>query len=207
MFALTDDRIKQLQEALVALASDQCLGVSVPFFTSEEISALCDMVDTLPMRKARDRVSHKGIVVHQDFDICFPAPKDGYLGIICQMLEDGMNTANSRLKIPVFAEPLELNDRAIQRYPKASKGIGVHRDGLRYRQIVIIITLAGESRFCLCDDRDGNGAVVLNDTPGHLVLLSAPGFANRDGDNGRPLHFVDQVSGGRLSIGLRQESA
>lgn len=207
MFALTDDRIDQLKEALIALAADQYLGVSVPFFTADEIAVLTDMAEALPMRRATDRVSHKGGVVHQDFDICFPAPREGHLEVICQMLEDGLNTANGRLETPVFSEPLYLNDRAIQRYPKGSKGIGVHRDGLRYRQIVIIITLAGKSRLCLCDDRNGNGAVALNDHPGQLVLLSAPGFANRDGDHGRPLHFVDQVDGGRLSIGLRQEFA
>jgi len=207
MFALTNDRIDQLKKALIALAADQCLGVSVPFFSADEVAALTDMADALPMRRARDRVSHKGVVVHQDFDICFPAPREGYLGVICQMLEQGLNSANDRLETPVFSQPLDLNDRAVQRYPKGSKGIGVHRDGLRYRQIVIIITLAGESRFCLCDDRDGNGAAVLNDQPGQLVLLSAPGFAHRDGNNGRPLHFVDQVDGGRLSIGLRQEFA
>ncbi len=207
MFALTNDRIDQLTEALIALTADQCLGVSVPFFTADEIAALTDMAEALPMRRARDRVSHKGVVVHQDFEICFPAPREGYLGVICQMLEHGLNSANDKLETPVFSVPLDLNDRAIQRYPKGSKGIGVHRDGLRYRQIVIIITLAGESRFCLCDDRDGNGAVVLDDRPGQLVLLSAPGFAHRDGDDGRPLHFVDQVDGGRLSIGLRQDIA
>ncbi len=101
--------------------------------------------------------------------------------------------------------PYQINDLAVQDYPAQSKGIGIHRDGLKYRQIVIIITLAGQSRLCLCQDRDGKGISVIDDSPGRLVLLSAPGFAGRDGDNGRALHFVDQVTDGRLSIGLRQE--
>jgi len=58
MFALTDDRIDQLKEALIALAADQCLGVSVPFFTADEIAVLTDMAEALPMRRATDRVSY-----------------------------------------------------------------------------------------------------------------------------------------------------
>ena len=78
----------------------------------------------------------------------------------------------------------------------SSGGIGIHRDALRYQGLVFIITLAGESRFCLCDDREGNGARPLDDSPGRLTILSAPGFNGRDGEAARPLHFVDQVEGG-----------
>jgi hypothetical protein len=35
------------------------------------------------------------------------------------------------------------------------------------------------------------------------VLLSADGFAGRSGEDARPLHGVDRVSGGRLSLGFR----
>jgi hypothetical protein len=35
------------------------------------------------------------------------------------------------------------------------------------------------------------------------VLMSADGFAGRQGDSARPLHGVDRVTGGRLSLGFR----
>ena len=43
----------------------------------------------------------------------------------------------------------------------------------------------------------------IDDRPGRLVLLSAEGFAGRSGEDARPLHGVDRVNGGRLSLGFR----
>lgn len=205
MFALTESRLNELTKALANLSQDHCLGHSFPFFSEDELAELVDEAKSLPKRRARDRVSHKGVVVFQDFDICFPAPRQRAMDKLCHLLETGLNQASARLDRPVLAKPYYINDLAVQDYPSGSKGIGIHRDGLRYRQLVIIITLAGQSRLCLCQDRDGRGEMVIDDSPGRLVLLSAPDFAGRDGENGRPLHFVDQVSKGRLSIGLRQE--
>lgn len=205
MYALTEDRCHILTRALIDLSQDQCLGLSIPFFSGDEISDLKKEAEALPKRRARDRVSHKGNIVFQDFHISFPAPRRGALDRLCHLLESGLNQANAALSNPVLTMPYHINDLAVQDYPAQSKGIGIHRDGLKYRQIVIIITLAGQSRLCLCRDREGNGISVIDDSPGRLVLLSAPDFAGRDGHNGRALHFVDQVTDGRLSIGLRQE--
>ena len=46
---------------------------------------------------------------------------------------------------------------------------------------------------------------VLDDSPGQLLLLAAPGFSGLADPKKRPLHAVDQVTGGRLSLGLRHE--
>ena len=105
-----------------------------------------------------------------------------------------------------LSDKLILNDVAVQHYHPNSKGIGVHRDALRYRGLVFIITLAGESRLAICEDRDGNGAEVVDDTPGRIAILSAAGFAGREGEDARALHKVDMVTKGRLSIGLRHDS-
>jgi hypothetical protein len=37
------------------------------------------------------------------------------------------------------------------------------------------------------------------------VLLTASGFDGRDDENVRPLHTVDQITDGRLSLGFRYE--
>ena len=113
--------------------------------------------------------------------------------------------------VPPFQAPpsgpativLLLDDFAIQRYPAGSRGIGIHRDGKRYKHIVVIITLAGRSRLFSTATRDGQQRRPIDDRPGRLVLLSADGFAGRYDEDSRPLHGVDQVQGGRLSIGLR----
>ena len=74
---------------------------------------------------------------------------------------------------------------------------------MKYRQIVVIITLDGASRLFTCADRQGSAKRRIDDRPGRLVLLSADGFAGRSGEDARPLHGVDRVSGGRLSLGFR----
>ena len=69
----------------------------------------------------------------------------------------------------------------------------------------MIATLAGNSRLFATNSRDGQQRLIINDKPGRIVLLSAPSFAGREGEVARPLHGVDHVHGGRLSLGLRIE--
>ena len=102
-----------------------------------------------------------------------------------------------------FSIDFRFDDFAIQRYPPGSRGIGIHRDGLRYQHIVVIATLAGQSRLFVVPSRDGGQRRVIDDRPGRIVLLSAPGFAGRTGEEARAFHGVDRVQGGRLSLGLR----
>ena len=71
--------------------------------------------------------------------------------------------------------------------------------------IVVIATLAGQSRLFVAPSRDGGKRRVIDDRPGRIVLLSAPGFAGRTGEVARAFHGVDRVQGGRLSLGLRVE--
>jgi len=183
------------------------LGVSVPFFSPDEVAMLIGQVSRLPMRKAKPRAGAAGREVHQDFDICFPAPRQDALADLADLLEACVVEIEKDAISPFLDGPLTLNDVAVQHYARGSKGIGVHRDALRYRRLVFIITLAGNSRFCLCTDRDAAGARVLDDSPGMLTILSAPGFRGREGEAARPLHFVTDITGGRLSIGLRDDSS
>ena len=81
----------------------------------------------------------------------------------------------------------------------------MHRDGKRYHGIVVIVTLDGESRLVSCVDRAGSAKRRIDDRPGRVVLLTATEFDGRSDEAVRPLHMVDQVHGGRLSIGFRYE--
>ena len=67
------------------------------------------------------------------------------------------------------------------------------------------MNLSGYSELFACKDRGGSGRIVINDRPGRIVLLSAPRFAGRADMAARPLHGVDNIKGGRLSLGLRVE--
>ena len=93
----------------------------------------------------------------------------------------------------------------MQSYPAHSRGIGIHKDGLRYRNLVFILTLDGQSELFVCSDRQGTDRQVVPDNPGRLVILPAPGLGYVEQEAQRPFHGVDNVVGGRLSIGFRQE--
>ena len=59
--------------------------------------------------------------------------------------------------------------------------------------------------MCIRDrNRDGRNAQVVDDTPGNIVILPATGFKMINNNFVRPIHFVSDITDGRLSIGLRQ---
>lgn len=203
MFELNDGRVKQLRLGLSRLQQPDRRYVSFSFFTGEEVALLRQTALAQQFRRAQNEIRHKGSAVFQDFDVCFPAPRTRAFDQVATQLETGLFRASVDLPNPPFSAALKLADFAIQHYPVGARGIGIHRDGMRYRQIVVIITLDGTSRLFTCADRQGRAKRRIDDRPGRLVLLSADGFAGRSGEDARPLHGVDQVNGGRLSLGFR----
>ena len=177
--------------------------ISLDFLKPAELAALRAECGTVDFRKATAEIAYKGRRVHQDFDVCFPAPRRGAFAGLADCLETCVQHATSRL--PVLPDGIRFNDFAIQRYPAGSRGIGVHRDGKRYHGIVVIVTLDGESRLVSCADRAGSAKRRIDDRPGRVVLLTATEFDGRSDEAVRPLHMVDKVHGGRLSIGFRYE--
>ena len=175
--------------------------ISLDFLKPAELAALRAECGTVDFRKATAEIAYKGRRVHQDFDVCFPAPRRGAFAGLADCLEICVQDATSRLS--VLPDGIRFNDFAIQRYPVGSRGIGVHRDGKRYHGIVVIITLDGESRLVSCADRAGSAKRRIDDRPGRVVLLTATEFDGRSDEAVRPLHMVDKVHGGRLSIGFR----
>ena len=202
-FAATPARMTAMRRALLRLQAPMRRVASLDFLTAAEISALRACADRQAFRTATPQIEHRGNRVFQDFDVCFPAPRTGAFGKLASLLETTLDSASASLSEPPLAPGITLNDFAIQRYPAGSRGIGIHRDGRRYRGIVVIVTLSGESRLFTCTDRQGLGARRVDDRPGRIVLLSAEGFAARKGEDARPLHGVDHIGSGRLSLGFR----
>ena len=201
MFRSSKRRVAALADGLDQLAGSPLAAVSIPFFSPDEIAGLIRYTQTLQWRTARQLV---GNGVHQDFQICLPAPRRAALDQLAGLLEDHLTEISSH-QPDLFDRPFFFNDLAVQHYLPGSKGIGIHRDGVRYRNLVCIVTLAGQSRFLIAEDRQGSKITVLDDSPGQLVLLAAPGFCGLADPKKRPLHAVDQVTSGRLSLGLRHE--
>ena len=201
LFLASDSRKAAFLSSVSQLKTQHFAAIEC--FSDVEIAAMIAQSETLSFRKAREVAGNN---IHQDFDICFPAPLTGHFSDCAKMLE--MLVADAALTLPNLCEgSFVINDFAIQKYPKASKGIGIHKDSTKYRNFVFIITLAGTSELFICLDRQGSNAVVIDDRPGRLVILPAPGFYGLENEADRPLHGVRHVTEGRLSLGFRQEMA
>ena len=199
MFDLHNKRQKAFHQALSSLSSPEETHCAIPFFADDEIAAMVADTKGLDFRQAQNVVGNN---VHQDMRVCFPAPRIASFEACASLLEAGVNSWPDRAKF--IQQPLYLNDFAVQDYPANSKGIGIHKDGLRYKYLVFIITLSGRSRLFHSTMREGAERRVLDDWPGQLVILKAPNFKGFDSDR-RLLHGVDNITDGRLSIGFRHE--
>ncbi len=190
-----------LTEALVRL--EAAPAVSLPLLSARARRRLIGATSRLRYRPATPAIGTGANAVHQDFELCMAIPERSLLRAFAATLEALLNAALVRMKPSPLAGPLHLNDTIVQRYPAGSSGITAHRDHLRYRDLVALVTLSGAARFCLCGDRAGANARELPCPPGHLLLMRAPGFG---GGRDRPFHFLDRVTRPRLSLGLRHDT-
>ncbi len=195
-----------LAGALARLDAEQ--AVSLPLLGARVRRRLIGATTRLAYRPAIPVVGAGATAVRQDFELCMAIPGHSLLRGFAAALEGLLNAALARLECRPLAQPLRLNDLIVQRYPKGSFGITAHRDHLRYRHLVALVTLSGTARFCLCDDRAGGRARVLPCPPGSLLLMRAPGFGfgDRGSRHDRPFHFLDRVTRPRLSLGLRHDA-
>lgn len=207
IFTQTPARIGAMRRALRRLAEPDVRVTSLAFLGDREMAALRAEAAAQTYRMATPVIEHRGNRVRQDFEVCFPAPRIGAFAQLATLLEASIMAACDTCDLvqPILPTDLsvDLADFAIQRYPAGSAGIGIHRDGKRYRGLVVIVTLDGISRLFTCEDRDGRNKRRIDDRPGRIVLMSAEGFAGRQGESARPLHGVDRVTAGRLSLGFR----
>jgi hypothetical protein len=74
---------------------------------------------------------------------------------------------------------------------------------VRYQGLVVFLVLSSQSRYCVCSDREGNGAREVPATTGHVILMRAPDFANR---KDRPFNFLSDITSERYSFGIRYDA-
>ena len=194
--------INYLKVGLTSIRNNKCRYISFPFLSNEKLVNLTNQMSKFRFRKARPIAGNS---VAQDFDICFPAPRIGKIDELATSIENLFNQTLMLMKNPPIKCP-KFNDIAIQRYKPGSLGISPHKDHKKYISVIIIITLSGRSDLCICDDRKGLNPLIVNDIPGNIVIFPASEFITLNNNCIRPLHFVNNITDGRLSIGLRQNS-
>ena len=199
-FKIYDETINRLALGLIKISENKKNYISLKFISNDFLLKLIKQVSTFEYRKAKPVVGNS---VSQDFEVCFPAPKIGCIEILSNAIENLFIKSTKLIKNPPI-QKVQFNDIAIQKYLPYSSGISPHKDHKKYISVIIIVTLSGKSKFYLCQNRDGRNAQVVDDTPGNIVILPATGFKMINNNFVRPIHFVSDITDGRLSIGLRQ---
>ena len=201
-FKVNEETINKLAQGLSDISENKKSHVSLNFISNDFLLKLISQLSTLEYRKAKPVVGNS---VSQDFEVCFPAPKIGCIKILSGAIENLFVKSIKLIKDPPIPQ-VHFNDIAIQKYLPYSSGISPHKDHKKYVSVIIIVTLSGNSKFYLCQNRDGSNSQVIDDTPGNIVILPATGFKMINHDFVRPIHFVSDITDGRLSMGLRQNS-
>ena len=199
-FKIYEKTINRLAQGLIKISENKKNYISLKFISNDFLLKLIKQVSTFEYRKAKPVVGNS---VSQDFEVCFPAPKIGCIEILSNAIENLFIKSTKLIKNPPI-QKVQFNDIAIQKYLPYSSGISPHKDHKKYISVIIIVTLSGKSKFYLCQNRDGRNAQVVDDTPGNIVILPATGFKMINNNFVRPIHFVSDITDGRLSIGLRQ---
>ena len=199
-FKIYEETINRLAQGLIKISENKKNYISLKFISNDFLLQLIKQVSTFEYRKAKPVVGNS---VSQDFEVCFPAPKIGCIEILSNAIENLFIKSTKLIKNPPI-QKVQFNDIAIQKYLPYSSGISPHKDHKKYISVIIIVTLSGKSKFYLCQNRDGRNAQVVDDTPGNIVILPATGFKMINNNFVRPIHFVSDITDGRLSIGLRQ---
>ena len=201
-FKIYEETINRLAQGLMKISENKKNYISLKFISNDFLLKLIKQVSTFEYRKAKSVVGNS---VSQDFEVCFPAPKIGCIEILSNAIENLFIKSTKLIKNPPI-QKVQFNDIAIQKYLPYSSGISPHKDHKKYISVIIIVTLSGKSKFYLCQNRDGRNAQVVDDTPGNIVILPATGFKMINNNFVRPIHFVSDITDGRLSIGLRQNT-
>ena len=141
-------------------------------------------------------------LVRQDFRAVVRFPENGLFMRLQESLAQFLNVKFARCEPNPISEPLCFNEMVAQRYLVGTAGIGPHRDESFYINVVAIIVLEGEGRFCICENNDGGGATPIPNSPGSLLLMRGYGFC---GSQQRPIHFVDRIETQRTTVGLRHK--
>ena len=199
-FKIYEETINRLAQGLIKISENKKNYISLKFISNDFLLKLIKQVSTFEYRKAKAVVGNS---VSQDFEVCFPAPRIGCIEILSNAIENLFIKSTKLIKNPPI-QKVQFNDIAIQKYLPYSSGISPHKDHKKYISVIIIVTLSGKSKFYLCQNRDGRNAQVVDDTPGNIVILPATGFKMINKNFVRPIHFVSDITDGRLSIGLRQ---
>ncbi|RMD62335.1 MAG: hypothetical protein D6826_07640 [Alphaproteobacteria bacterium] len=188
-------------DALARLEQDDALAL--PLIGPRLRHRLLRAAARLAFRPAQPVIGEGANAVYQEFDLCTAIPARSPFRAVAGAFTDLLAAALGHLDPPPLAQPPVFNDLIVQRYARGALGITPHRDHIRYRGLIALVTLCGAARFHVCADRAGSKAREIPAPAGSVVLMRAPDFAGRPD---RPFHFLCDVTARRISFGLRHDA-
>ena len=178
-------------------------AVAIDCMSAETCSALSNLADQLPYRKARPVTGSVKTPVYQDFELDYEVPREHPFWRIAEALQSVFGPLLDdapRESLSDNDPGFSLNDLIVQRYPPGCAGISPHRDHIEYRMIILILLLSGDGDFRIHPERDEGEGTIIDFQPGQLLMMGAPGVAS---DFVRPFHSVRNVTAVRRTIGMR----
>lgn len=173
---------------------------TVEGFLCEKVrQALLEELETLPKSKAESEYGPHG--VRQNFEHVFNFPPSSLFLTVRNQFQDNLNKKLEGMSIRPVSRLLTCNDVVVQIYPPRYGGISPHRDVKRSENLIAVMILEGSGSFCTCSDRKGSNSILHVNNPGDLLLMRGPGFMGSD--DGRPFHFVENITSKRSSLALR----
>ncbi len=186
---------------LERLRGSDALGM--PLLTEPARLSLLAAAEALTYRRAKPYMGAPGREVQQDFEICMTFDANSPFTALAKSLGAQLRAAAREMPDPPLSDELRFNDIAVQRYTPGSAGISPHRDFLQFRQVVVLIILAGQGRFFVCDNREGLNPTEVPVKPGDALLMQAPDFG---GQTRQPFHFLRDITEPRVVVGLRYDA-
>ena len=141
--------------------------------------------------------------VSQSFSASTDFPVDSIFVELARIAGERISRWFCESRQNIFVLPLNFTDLVIQSYPQGNGGIGVHRDGKSFINLIAVLVIEGEGNFSFCDDRDGSNPRHIQNEPGDLILMRGVGFC---GSDHQPFHFVDGIRSQRTTFGMRQKA-
>lgn len=146
--------------------------------------------------------------VRQDFDLLVVkpglAPPASGLSPLLNLAEEYVALLRQMSAHEPWLVGFAPTDIHLQRYGSGSQGISLHRDSRRFIKLISVFSLGSAAVLQLFRNREGPPFARYKLDSGDLLLLRAPGFADRQ--SAGPLHSVTgPVEGTRYSMTLRME--
>lgn len=195
-------RTNQLAPDILDRLSNEGI-VSIPFLSRYLLNAFEQMCELLDYEAAPTEMGKRA--VHQEIEIA-PISFSSVIGGLARQIEKSIRQIATEPDKQWFEQSLAFDKVEAIRYCSGSSGIGVHKD---YDcNIAGFVVVTGQGKLHRCVDEFGSEPVLVDTTPGNLVLMVGKGFrpfGKTSPYDPRPYHRVTDIESKRVIVRFSQK--